>query len=219
MPQTFLWRNTAALAVGLPLLLGPCAGFAQMTGTQTAGTPSASVQDPPAREARVTRSAYKATTYKIGTAVINLAALSYAFGNVVDGSLLAAGSAVTSWAVYTVNDYAWDKYNPAPVRESTDQAFDAKAEAWRTTLKYLTFKPLGLGQKFVWLYAWTGSASMMWTWGLGITTVNTAWFYANDMAWDWYDWYASQPEGARPPARVAASSLDEVTGQGFPQTR
>jgi len=209
MSRTYIWRQAAAAVIAMPILAVPAVTYAQ----------DAAPKDPPtAREARVTRSAYKATTYKIGTAAINLAALSYAFGNIVDGGALAAGTAVTSWAVYTVNDYFWDKYYPAPVRESADQAFDAKAEAWRTTLKYLTFKPLGLGQKFVWLYAWTGSASMMWTWGLGITTVNTAWFYANDMAWDWYDWYAAQPDGKPSAARVAATSPDTI-GQGFPQAR
>lgn len=209
MSRTLVWRQAAAIAIAAPVLLVPTLASAQDARAKDAAAK---------REAKVTRSAYKATTYKIGTAAINLAALSYAFGSLVDGGALAAGTAVTSWAVYTVNDYVWDKYYPAPVRESADQAFDAKAEAWRTTLKFLTFKPLGLGQKFVWLYAWTGSASMMWTWGLGITTVNTAWFYANDMAWDWYDWYAT-PEAGKPVPRVAATSPDMASPPGFPQRR
>ncbi len=181
-----------ALAVGGVVLLG-ATGMAATATPASAQETSAPPVSAATREAAVSRSASKATTYKIGTATINLGALTYAFGSVIDGGVLAAGTAMTSWAVYAVNDYLWDTYYPAPAKQSADEKFDARAETWRTTLKYLTFKPLGMGQKFVWLYAYTGSASTMMTWGLSIAAANTVWFYANDMGWDWYDWYASQP--------------------------
>jgi uncharacterized membrane protein len=187
-------RRGTFVVIGLTAyLLLPPGALAQ---TQAAPGQDATANDAAKKAASVSRSAIKATTYKIGTATINLTLLSFAVGSIAGGGILAAGTAATSWLVYTANDYMWDTYSPAPVKEGAEEGFDASASAWRTTLKYLTFKPLGMGQKFVWLYAYTGSAATMMTWGTITAAVNTAWFYANDMGWDWYDWYSAAPATA-----------------------
>lgn len=181
-------RNFAAVAIAVMLVVGTAGAMAQ-----TISPPDA---DPGARAAKMSRSARKATTYKMGTVLINASALSYALGP-VGGGVVTAVTAVTSWSIYTANDYFWDKAYP-PTPAAAGQGFDAKAEAWRTTLKYLTFKPLVLTDKCLWLYLWTGSSQTMLTWGMGIGASLTVWFYANNMAWDLYEWYGSDEPDAPP---------------------
>ena len=136
------------------------------------------------------RSATRATTYKIGTATINFGLLTFALGSATGGTVLAAGTAVTSWLLYTANDYLWDYYSPLPT-PAPGQPYDPAASAARTTQKFIVYKPLGMAQKFAWLYAYTGNVATTATWGSVTAAANVVWFYANDMAWDWYDWQSA----------------------------
>jgi uncharacterized membrane protein len=43
------------------------------------------------------------------------------------------------------------------------------------------------------LYAYTGSLAVTTIFGTASILTNTVVFYANNMAWDLYDWYAGSP--------------------------
>jgi uncharacterized membrane protein len=143
--------------------------------------------------ASLSHSALKATTFKVGTAVVNLTLLSYAAGGLAGGAALTTFVTAGSWAIFTVNDYLWDSYAPAPVKQNTAQSFDATSDVWRNTGKYLTYKPVVVSMKLAALYLYTGSASVALVFGTASAAVNTAVFYGNNMAWDYYDWYLAAP--------------------------
>jgi hypothetical protein len=83
--------------------------------------------------ASLSHSALKGATLKVATSITNFAVLSLATGGIVGGTALMLFNAASSWAIYTANDYAWDSYEPAPVRQDANQSFDATADAWRNT--------------------------------------------------------------------------------------
>lgn len=144
-------------------------------------------------QASLSHSALKATTFKAGTVVANLAILSYATGGLAGGAALTTFITASAWVFYTANDYLWDTYSPPPARENTNQAFDATADAWRNTEKYLTYKPVIASVKLGSLYLYTGSVAAMTVFGTASVLTNTAVFYANNMAWDWYNWSCTAP--------------------------
>jgi len=189
------FRATAAapaiVRVGLlaAALAVPAGAWAQRI-EKPATEPAAAMKD-----ASVGRSAVRATTYKIGTATINLGLLTFALGSATGGTVLAAGTAVTSWLLYTANDYLWDYYSPLPA-PVPGQPYDAAASAARTTQKFIVYKPIGMAQKFAWLYAYTGNVATTATWGTATAAANAVWYYANEMAWDWYDWQSAAKASA-----------------------
>jgi uncharacterized membrane protein len=130
----------------------------------------------------------RATTFKIGTAMINLGVLSYAVESVVAGGVLTGAISAISWTIYTGNDYFWDTYLPTPAKTAENQSFDASAQTWRASVKYFTYKPLAMTPKFAMLYLYTGSVATMATYGTAISVADAGWFFANDLAWSWYDW-------------------------------
>jgi uncharacterized membrane protein len=144
--------------------------------------------------ASLTHSAMKATTFKIGSTITNVAVLSYAAGDLAAGTGLAAFFLGASWLLYTTNDYLWDTYSPPPVKQTQDQAFDATADVWRNTGKFFTYKPVIASVKLATLYAYTGSGVVAGVFGTATVLINTGVFYANNMAWDWYDWYSRAPQ-------------------------
>lgn len=146
--------------------------------------------DAPEGGASLKHSALKATTFKAGSTVTNLVLLSYAAGGIGGGIALSAFMLGASWAVYTANDYFWDTYSPPPPKID-GEAFDAGADMWRTTGKFLTFKPVVASLKLASLYVYTGSAAIAATFGTAAILTNSVVFYANNMAWDWYDWYSA----------------------------
>ncbi len=156
-------------------------------------------QPAPAESASLGRSAMKATTFKAGSTAVNLAILSYATGGVAGGALLATFQLAASWVMYTATDYLWDKYDPPPPREA-GQAFDTSADLWRNTKKYMTYKPAVAMVKLVTLYAYTGSATITAVFGGATIVANGLVFYANNVAWDLYDWY--YVPAARPAVRA-----------------
>jgi uncharacterized membrane protein len=153
--------------------------------------------DPPAAAqkstASLSHSALKATTFKAGSTAVNLAVLSYATGTVVGGVALSAFILGASWVIYTANDYVWDSYSPPPVKQAANESFDATADVWRNTGKFLTYKPIIASIKLASIYVYTGSAAIAGVFGLATVVTNTGVFYANNMAWDFYDWYAGAP--------------------------
>jgi hypothetical protein len=192
------------LAVAVTAIsLYPAAGIAQIARTDVQAPKTASISD----------SALRATTYKLGTTAINLGLLSLAFGNVVEGGMLTAASTAGSWVLYTANDYIWSSYYPPPVKQTADQPFDASAQSLRATLKFISYKPVAVGLKMAMLYAYSGSLTTTFGWGTAITLTNTAWFFANDFAWNWYDWVTAPVDN---PPRTPL--LAEAYRPGAPQT-
>ncbi len=147
----------------------------------------------PGNNASLTHSALKATTFKVGSTATNLAILSYAAGGIVGGAALTTFMLGASLVLYTANDYAWDSYAPPPTKQTEQQAFDATADVWRNTGKFVTYKPMIASIKLAALYAYTGSAGVTAVFGTASIFTNTVVFYANNMAWDFYDWYAAPP--------------------------
>src|SRR5579883_1802977 len=164
-----------------------------------------------AESASVAHSAMKATTFKAATTAVNLAILSYATGSVVGGGFLAAFQLGASWIMYTTTDYLWDKYDPVPPKQA-GQEFDATADLWRNTKKYMTYKPVIASVKLLTLYAYTGSAAIAGVFGGATIVANAAVFYANNMAWDFYDWYTA-------PTRPATAHADKLAQQIPDQTQ
>jgi len=173
-------RRSAALSV-------VAAGCLSMS-TATAQTPAVPENAQP-NDASLSHSALKATTFKVGTALSNLSILSYAVGGGVGGAAYTAFITGTSWAIYTANDYLWDRYSP--MKQGTTQPFDAAADVWRNTGKYLTYKPVIATVKLATLYLYTGSPAVALIFGTASIVANTGVFYANNMGWDYYDWYAA----------------------------
>ena len=178
MPRMMLATVTAGLLLAMPVL------------AQTAPDAHGAASAP---SASLTHSAMKATTFKVGSTITNIAVLSYATGDFVAGTGLAAFMLGASWLTYTANDYLWDSYSPPPVKETKDQTFDATADVWRNTGKYFTYKPVIASVKLTTLYLYTGSAAIAGVFGTATVLINTGVFYANNMAWDWYDWYSRTP--------------------------
>jgi uncharacterized membrane protein len=147
----------------------------------------------PTGSASLSHSALKATTFKAGTTGVNLAILSYATGTLAGGVVLSGFVLGASWVLYTANDYIWDSYSPPPVKQAASESFDATADVWRNTGKFLTYKPIIATIKLASIYAYTGSAAVAGIFGTATVVTNTAVFYANNMAWDFYDWYAGAP--------------------------
>jgi uncharacterized membrane protein len=186
MIQTLAYRSALGAALFLAV---PAVTLAAVTNTDT--TPA-----PPAKAASAVGSTLRATTYKIGTALVNLVGYTYAFGSVVDAGMLSVASGTIAWASYIGLDYAWDTFYPLPAKQTADQAFDTSAQAWHTTLKWLTYKPLALAEKYGVLYVYTGSLAATLGWGSALAFANAGFFYVNDIMWDWYDWQAMPPANA-----------------------
>jgi uncharacterized membrane protein len=142
------------------------------------------------QDASLAHSAMKATTYKVGTTAVNYAIFSYAAGGAVGGALLAAIALGASWTLYTVNDYVWDRYDPPPVKQTTGEAFDP--QVWRNTKKFLTYKPAIAAVKYATVYVYTRSVMTTLVAGSATVLANTAVFYFNNVAWDYYDWRRSR---------------------------
>ncbi len=183
----------AILAAIMAVCLSISPVVAQTVPVQGAPSSSSPAQIAPAQDASLTRSAMRATTFKVGTTITNFGILTYAAGGLVGGVALTAFVTASSWLLYTANDYVWDRYSPPPAKQTADQAFDANADVWRTTKKFLTYKPIIGTLKILSIYAYTGSRSVALIYGTATIMTNTVVFYANNLAWDYYDWHASRP--------------------------
>ena len=154
----------------------------------TLTAPAFAQADVAVQESSLGHSALKATTFKVGSTIVNLVLLSRAADGIVGGAALTAFMTVSSWAIYTANDYLWDSYSPPPARQAGGGAFDASDNAMRNTLKFLTFKPVVASVKLISLYAYTGSLTTTAVFGGAAIVTNSVVFYANNMIWDFYSW-------------------------------
>jgi hypothetical protein len=194
--RLFSWRHCASQLLLLVVLatsglaLYPAA--AQTAAPADAQPPGAAPPD----QASLLVSAYKATTYKIGTALTNMVVFSAGVG-LVGGTVLTAFTTAQTWLIYAGNDYFWDKYSPREAR--TGERFDVNESAWRSTEKFLTAKPLIVAIKLASIYAWTGSLAVTLVAGTVSTVATSAVFYANNMGWDFYEW-SQRPPGQAPSA-------------------
>jgi uncharacterized membrane protein len=187
MRRTLFAAIVASIPTAMPALAQPAQNSA------VAANPIDQPTTTPTNSASLTHSAVKATTFKIGSTATNLAILSYATGDVIGGAALTAFMLGSSWVIYTGNDYLWDSYSPPPTKQTGSEAFDATADVWRNTGKFLTYKPVVASIKLASLYVYTGSAAVATIFGTASILTNTAVFYVNNVAWDFYDWYAAAP--------------------------
>jgi hypothetical protein len=194
-----VWPVMPAVVLAGFLCLSPV--LAQTAPPQGIAGQIAQAEMAPSNDASLTHSAFKATTFKVGTTLTNLTLLSYATGGVVGGVALTAFITASSWLLYTTNDYAWDKYDPPAPELGANESFDASGDVWRNTKKYLTFKPVIASLKLASLFAWTGSLATTAVFGTATIVTNTAVFFANNVAWDFYDWYVAPPIGTTMAAR------------------
>jgi uncharacterized membrane protein len=180
------------------LLLGMLAGLAPHAArAQSAAAPN-TLPGPravPGPSGSLSRSAERATTFKIAVLLADAGVLSLAAGGVAGGASLTAFNLVTNWGIYTVNDYLWDSYWPAPP-PGQDKTFDTEASVKRTSWKFLTYKPMVMAVKFGSIYAYTRSVRTTLVFGTASSLMNAGLFYANNMAWDAYDWYAARRYGS-----------------------
>lgn len=153
----------------------------------------------------LSHSALKAVTYKIATTASNFTILTVATGGMVAGAALTLFGAVASVAVYTVNDYAWERHAPPPPpKPDESQSFNLNDEFWRTSKKFLTYKAATIwikAAKLAALYAYTGSPTTTLTAISASTAVNAGIFFANNFAWDYYDSLTVRGAAAVPPLR------------------
>lgn len=171
------------------------------------------VETAPPRDASLQHSALKATTYKAGTTAVNFAIFTYAAGGAAGGATLALIALGASWTLYTVNDYLWDRYAPAPKRDD-DAAFDTQDDVWRNTKKFMTYKPAIAAFKYATVYAYTGSVVTTAVAGTATILANTVVFYANNIAWDYYDWWRGRR--GRPASASPGSDGTALTGKRQP---
>ena len=174
------WRQLAAagLVAGGVLALAAPAG---------AAGPDPAPDWLPAFKPSFTHSAIKTTTYEIANALDNFVILSVGAGGLGGGALLTAFNTLQSWTVYSTNDYLWQKYYPPDTSKAAAGAFDLQQSMQRTTLKYLTGKPVVASVKIAALYLYTGSAPTAFAYGLAATAGASVIFYLNNLAWDYYD--------------------------------
>ena len=193
------WPTLAAAILAACLSLSPA--LAQTASTQGIAGQITQAEMAPSGDASLKHSAFKATTFKVGTTLTNLTLLTYATGGVVGGLALTTFITASSWLLYTANDYAWDKYDPPAPKLGAGESFNAGGEMWRNTKKFLTFKPVIGSLKLASLYVWTGSVATAAVFGTATIVTNTAVFFVNNMAWDFYDWYVAPPIGRTLAAR------------------
>jgi uncharacterized membrane protein len=161
-----------------------------------AGSPQSSSQP---GTGSLTHSAAKATTYNVVVIVADLFIFSAGAGGIVGGGVLTAFNVAKSLFLYTANDYAWDTYFPSNTSQEGSSEFDPTQSVWRTTEKFLTYKPVSTAIKFASIFVYTGSASAMFIYGAASEVVNVGAFYLNNFAWDVYDWSQAPPQPAGSP--------------------
>ena len=163
--------------------------------------PSAEPAPPKAKQvapASVSHVLYRTATMNTAAAAVCMAIFTVGSGSLATGAVLTAGSIATASAIYPINEFVWDSYSPNTNLKANNESFDAQASLWRNTAKWLTFKGGIATAKFALIYAVTGSPAATAVMGTATSTALPAVYFVNNMAWDWYDWYAS-PATPPPP--------------------
>jgi len=159
--------------------------------------------------ASVSHSAANGITLKIGSALKKILIFSAGTGSVAAGGALTVITTASSYAIYVANEYLWDHY--APPANATAASFDASSSFWRNTKKYLTLKPVGMAATWSLIYAYTGSWTTTLTMGSASSLAGPLVFYANNMAWDWYDWYSGAAKATAPASPAPAQQRSPPT--------
>ena len=209
----------AILAVLMAICLYVSPASAQTAPAPGAGANRAGLftEDTPPADPWLSHSALKAVTYKAATTVANITILSAAAGGVVAGTALTLFGAAASFAIYAMNDYAWESHAPPPARQETGQAFDLGDEFHKTGKKFLTYKAETVwikAVKLAALYLYTGAPVTTLAAVSGATLVNAGLFFTNNIAWDYYDWQATPPPAAVPVPPVPVPDVVRVAEAG-----
>jgi len=189
-------RLTVHAAVICAGLLWPACGMGQAIPVP-ALTPTETVTKETAKPTTVTHAMEKGVTFKVGTALMWAAIGLVGTGSVIDAGVFSIFSTASSYTVYVANDYVWDRLSPPVVATPGNASFDTAASAWRNTWKYLTFKPAINIINMTALYLYTGSVGATVAMGGTAFLAVPVVFYANNMAWDWYDFRASSTAPAK----------------------
>ena len=183
-------RYGAHIAIALALLVESGACLAQPA------TPP--LPAPQQASASVGHSAVKGVTLKVINGLAAMAVFTTGTGSLAAGSILSAAVAASSYTVFVVNDYLWDRYFPNTNLAANNQSFSPFWSLSRNTAKFVTFKPAVMTADWSVIYLYTGSWFSTFTLGPAYSILSPLTFYANNVAWDWYDWYSSAPGTAQP---------------------
>jgi uncharacterized membrane protein len=158
-----------------------------------AQTPHATSSAPIQQQASASlgHAAAKGVSLKIINGVVGMAVFTTGTGSLAAGSVLAASVAATSFSVFVINDYIWDHYFPNTNIAANNESFNAAWSIGRNTAKFLTFKPAVMVADWSAIYLYTGSMASTLTMGPAYSLLSPVTFYANNVAWDWYDWWST----------------------------
>jgi len=177
-----------------------CAGmiycFAIATCAAQVAAPSAAQTTAPAPVPSLKHTLVKTATQKLMSLFVTGVFVYGGTGSVVAASALTAITTTGAVAIFATNDYLWDYFDPPANTRANEPTFSVASSAWRNTKKYLTYKPAIMAFATGTAYLYTGVLSTAVGFGVGSAFIYTGVFYANNMAWDWYDWYSSPGKSA-----------------------
>ena len=176
-------RLLLAASLALGALLAETGAARCATAADTGSPPAGALSG----DASLAHSAEKAATFNIAVVLTNFATFSAGTGSIIGGGILTAVNVAKSLLLYTANDYAWDTCFPVDIT-GENKEFDASASVWRTTEKFLTYKPVSIAIKFASIFLYTGSVPVMLVYGTTSEAASTGIFFLNNFAWDAYDW-------------------------------
>jgi len=195
-------RRLPLIVAAAAVSLWPALGMAQSAPTpETRQGDGALVAVAPSVE----HSALKGVTLRTGVALKDIAIYSLGLGTVAGAGALTAITTAGGYVLYTTNEYLWDRYNPNTNVSANKPSFDQAQSAWRNTAKWLTLKPALVALDWGAIYLWTGSLTATVAMGGAVSLTGPLVFYANNTAWDWYDWYANGGAPRRPPGKLLTS--------------
>jgi uncharacterized membrane protein len=172
-------RGTARFVVLGGSLLWPLSGMAQQEVA------------PAAAPASITHVIAKTVTQQLAAGSVIMTIFSLGTGSLVGGGVLTVGLIAVASVWYPANEFLWDYYSPNTNLRVNNEAFNTSSSLWRTTWKYLTFTTSTTTARVATIYAYTGSVYSTATMASATLLIMPLVFYANDTAWDWYDWYSS----------------------------
>lgn len=149
--------------------------------------------------------AAKGVTLKALNGLLAMAVFTTGTGSLAAGSVLSTAVVATSYAVFVANDYLWDRFYPNTNVAANGMSFNTVGSLGRNTLKFLTFKPAVVAADWSVIYLYTGSLGSMLTMGPAYSLLAPATFYANNVGWDWYDWWSTSGQAGPASAAKPAS--------------
>jgi uncharacterized membrane protein len=157
--------------------------------TSLAQTATGSSAPASAASGTLGHAAAKGVTLKVINGMVALTVFGTGTGSLVAGGVLAAAVAASSFTVFVANDYIWDRFFPNTNLAANNQSFSPVWSVGRNTAKFLTFKPAVVAVDWSVIYLYTGSLASTLTMGPAFSILSPLTFYANNVAWDWYDWW------------------------------